>query len=66
MSEQTPLELAFEVTTFLYLEAELLVSLRTLGLVQAVRRAIVFGVVLTAILAVLAEGYEPHWHPSAG
>jgi hypothetical protein len=39
--------------------AELLVSLRTVGLFQAVRRAIVFGLVLAGILAVLAIAV---WH----
>jgi hypothetical protein len=39
--------------------AELLVSLRSVGPVQAVRRAIVFGLVLSVILAVLAAAV---WH----
>lgn len=34
--------------------AELLVSLRSVGLIQAIRRAIVFGLVLACIIAVLA------------
>jgi hypothetical protein len=39
--------------------AELLVSLRSVGPVQAVRRAIVFGLVLTILVAVLAAAV---WH----